>query len=85
MPSDTLGDQVGDHLCFFVAAAVFAGTDIEAFDLASQFLLGLLTAELGLIEEGVVGVLRHEGESVDLVRGLAGNARGGNDRAEDDC
>ena len=41
---DLLGDQVGDHLRLFVAAAMLSGADIEAFDLAVEFLLGLLAA-----------------------------------------
>jgi hypothetical protein len=67
---DLLGDQVGDDLHLLVAAAVLAGADVEALDCALQLCLGLLAAVAGLVEERVVGVLRHQREDVFLVRGV---------------
>ena len=65
---DLLGDEVGDDLRLLVAAAVLAGADVEALDRAVELLLGLLAAGERLVEERVVGVLRHEREGVFLVR-----------------
>ncbi len=71
---DLLGDQIGDDLCLLVAAAVLAGTDIEAFDRAVEFLLGLLAASQRLVEEWVVGVLGYQREGVFLI-GRIGSVR----------
>ena len=61
---DLLGDEIGDDLRFLVAAAVFARADVEALDGALQLLFRLLAAGEGLIEERIVGVLRHERERI---------------------
>ena len=63
---DLLGDQVVDDLHLLLAAAVLAGADILALELARELLLGLLAAVAGLVEERVVHVLRHERERVLL-------------------
>ena len=71
---DLLGDEVGDDLRFLVAAAMFAGADVEALDRAVELLLRLLAAGERLVEERIVGVLRHQREGV----GLGGSRRGRN-------
>ena len=81
---DLLGDEVGHDLRFLVAAAVLARSDIEALHRALELGFGLLAAGQRLIEERVVGVLRHERERVRVGRsrrGRDGHQRTGSDRA----
>ena len=59
---DLLGDQVEHDLDLLLAAAMLAGADILALELAAGLGLGLLAAVAGLVEERVVHVLRHERE-----------------------
>ena len=63
---DFLGYEIGHDLRFLVAAAVFARPDVEALDRALQFGFRLLAAGESLIEERIVGILRHERERVGL-------------------
>jgi hypothetical protein len=57
---DALGHEVGHNLHLLVTAAMLAGADIEAFERAIGLRLGLLAAVARLVEERIVGVLRHE-------------------------
>ena len=80
---DALGDQVGDDLHLLVAAAMLAGADeVHSTLSAPSSGDGLLAAELGLVEERIVEVLRHHREVDQLVGGAAPT---GEDRAGDDC
>ena len=72
---DLLGYEIGDDLRFLVAAAVLARPDVEALHRALQFRFGLLAAGERLIEERIVGVLRHERERVGLRGGRDGHRR----------
>ena len=67
MPSTPLGDQVEHDLDLLLAAAMLAGADIFALELAAELGLGLHAAVAGLIEERIVHVLRHQRER-ELVR-----------------
>ena len=71
---DLLGYEVVDNLNLLLAAAMLAGSDVQAFDGASQLLLGLLAAVARLVEERVVHVLRHQSE--DILRLGAGHRHG---------
>ena len=65
---DALGDQVGDDLDLLVTAAVLGRAGEEALDLVGADLVDrLFAAELRLVEERVVEVLRHHGDD-QLVR-----------------
>ena len=70
MPSTFLAMRSLHDLDLLLAAAMLAGTDIEALDRAGEFLLRLLAAAPRLVEERVVHVLGHERENVLLGLGI---------------
>jgi hypothetical protein len=81
---DFLGDEIGYDLRLFVAAAMLARSDVQALDGALEFGFRFLASDKRLIEDGVVGVLRHEREGVgisSLRRSRDREQRPGGDRA----
>ena len=84
---DALGDQVGDDLHLLLAAAMLARTGEHALDLVGADLFHrLVAAELGLVEEGVVEVLRHHRDGELFLRARrAGNEAAGHNGQDGDA